>query len=91
MLQVLFPVLQDLTPDIELFNGHYYLIVLNLKVERFEVMDSLRSKGNRGLIKDYRSIIGSIKYLWAEKYSDSNINIEKWPTEHIVTPMQKTS
>jgi hypothetical protein len=87
----LFPVLQDLTPDIDLFTGHYYLIVLNLKAERFEVMDSLRAKGNRSFQKDYRSIIGSIKYLWAENYSDSKINIECWATEHIVTPMQKTT
>jgi hypothetical protein len=65
--------------------------VLNLKAERFEVMDSLRAKGNRGFQKDYRSIIGSIKYLWASNYIESKINIEWWPTEHIVTPMQKTS
>ncbi|KAM0860914.1 hypothetical protein ACQ4PT_046233 [Festuca glaucescens] len=89
--QVMFPVLQDLTPDIKDFNGHYYLIVLNLKAERFEVMDSLRAKGNRGLLKDYRSIIGTIKYLWAKNYSDSTINIETLHTEHIDTPMQKTT
>jgi hypothetical protein len=87
----MFPVLQDLTPDIKQHTGHYYLIVLNLKAERFEVMDSLRAKGNRGLIKDYRLIIGSIKYLWAKNYSESTINIENWVTEHIDTPMQKTT
>lgn len=89
--QICIPVLQDLTPDLKEFNGHYYLIVLNLKAERFEVMDPLRSKGNSGLLKDARSIIGSIKGLWALNYSDSKINIAKWPTEHITTPMQKTS
>jgi hypothetical protein len=54
-------------------------------------MVSLRAKGNRGLIKDYRLIIGSIKYLWAINYSESTINIENWVTEHIDTPMQKTT
>jgi hypothetical protein len=87
----MFGVLQDLTPDIKQFNGHYYLIVLNLKAERFEVMDSLRSKGNKGLVADCRAIIGSIKYMWAQNYVDSKINIEKWKTEHISTPMQKTT
>jgi Ulp1 family protease len=90
-MQVMFPVLQDLTPDIKLFNGHYYLIVLNLKAERFEVFDSIRAKGNRGLQKDYRAIIGSIKYMWDENYSESKIKIDKWPTVHIDTPMQKTT
>ncbi|KAM0912956.1 hypothetical protein ACQ4PT_012480 [Festuca glaucescens] len=75
----------------EQFNGHYYLIVLNLKAGRFEVFDSLRAKSNRGLQKDYRAIIGSIKYMWVENYSESKINIDKWPTVHIDTPMQKTS
>ncbi|XP_047088481.1 uncharacterized protein LOC124700392 [Lolium rigidum] len=89
--QVMFPVLQDLTPDIKQHTGHYYLIVLNLKAERFEVMDSLRAKGNRVLVKDYRLIIGSIKYLWAKNYSESTINIENWVTEHIDTPRQKTT
>lgn len=89
--QIMFGVLQDLTPDIKQFNGHYYLIVLNLKAERFEVMDSLGSKGNKGLVADYRAIIGSIKYMWAQNYADSKINIEKWKTEHISTPMQKTT
>ena len=83
--------LQDLTPDIEDFNGHYYLIVLNLKAERFEVMDSLRSKMNPGLLKDARNIVGSIKGLWSSNYSESKINIEKWPTKYIDTPKQKTS
>jgi hypothetical protein len=80
-----------LTPDLKEFKGHYYLIVLNLKAERFEVMDSLRTKKNRGLLQDSRAIIGSIKYLWASNYGESNINIEKWQIEYITTPMQKTS
>jgi hypothetical protein len=78
-----------LTPDLKEFTGHYYLIVLNLKAERFEVMDSLRTKKNRGLLQDSRAIIGSIKYLWASNFGESNINIEKWQTEYITTPMQK--
>ena len=87
----MFPVLENLTPDIKVFTGHYYLISLNLKAERFEVFDSLRAKGNRGLIKEYRSIIGSIKYLWGANYSESKINIENWPIEYIDTPRQITT
>jgi hypothetical protein len=67
--------------------GHYYMIVLNLKAERFGVMDSLRTKRKWGLLQDARAIIGSIKYLWASNYGESNINIVKWQTEYITTPM----
>jgi hypothetical protein len=54
--------------------------VLNLKAERFELMDSLRSKANYVLMKDARGIIGFIKYMWQENYSESKINIRNWPT-----------
>ncbi|KAK1630469.1 hypothetical protein QYE76_004784, partial [Lolium multiflorum] len=61
---ILFSVLQDLTPDSKDMTGHYYLIVLNLKAGRFEVMDSLTAEGNHVLMADARTIIGSIKHLW---------------------------
>jgi hypothetical protein len=70
--------------------GHYYLLVLNLKAERFEVMDSMRKEGNRGLMEDVRAIVGSIKYLWSKNYEQSKIDISKWKTVHIMTPMQST-
>ncbi|KAM0850571.1 hypothetical protein ACQ4PT_052992 [Festuca glaucescens] len=84
------PVLQDLTPDMDVMTGHYYLIVLNLKSGRFEVMDSMRREGDAGLMKDSRTIIGSIKHLWATNYSESKIDISKYKTVHISTPMQDT-
>lgn len=85
---LMFAVLQNLTPDLKEFNGHYYLIGLNLKAERFEVMDSLRNEGNRSLMEDARVIIGSIKHMWEKNYSESNIDISKYRTLHIPTPMQ---
>ena len=91
MVQVMFGVLQDLSPPKSKdFTGHYYLIVLNLKAERFEVMDSLRPEGTPSLMSDAASIIGSIKHLWAENYSESKINISRYKTQYIATPMQKT-
>ncbi|KAM0915625.1 hypothetical protein ACQ4PT_010699 [Festuca glaucescens] len=87
---ILFSVLQDLTPDLDVMTGHYYLIVLNLKSGRFEVMDSMRREGDAGLMKDSRTIIGSIKHLWATNYSESKIDISKYKTVHISTPMQDT-
>jgi hypothetical protein len=89
-MQVMFSVLQDLTPDLDVMTGHYYLIVLNLKSGGFEVMDSMRRESDRGLMKDSRTIIGSIKHLWATNYSESKIDISKYQTVHISTPMQDT-
>uniref|UniRef100_A0ACD5Y941 Uncharacterized protein n=1 Tax=Avena sativa TaxID=4498 RepID=A0ACD5Y941_AVESA len=54
-------------------------------------MDSLRSEGNQGLLKDVRLIIGSIKCMWSKNYIDSKINIQKYKTVHIPTPMQATT
>uniref|UniRef100_A0ACD5XW89 Uncharacterized protein n=1 Tax=Avena sativa TaxID=4498 RepID=A0ACD5XW89_AVESA len=88
---IMFSVLQDLTPNLEANTGHYYLIILNLKAERFEVMDSLRREGDKGLQADYRAIIGSIKNMWARNYSQSKFNISKYRTLHIPTPMQSTT
>jgi hypothetical protein len=86
----MFSVLQDLTPNAKEMTGHYYLLVLNLKAGRFEVIDLMRKEGNRGLMEDVRAIVGSIKYLWAKNYEQSKINKSKWKTVHITTPMQST-
>jgi Ulp1 family protease len=72
-------------------SGHYYLIVLNLKAGRFEVMDSMRKEGDKLLMQDARNIIGSIKHFWQANYSASKIDISKYMTVHIPTPMQKTT
>nr|XP_051190643.1 uncharacterized protein LOC127303968 [Lolium perenne] len=88
---ILFSVLQNLTPDLKIMSGHYYLIVLNLKAGRFEVMDSMRKEGDKLLMQDARNIIGSIKHFWQANYSASNIDISKYMTVHIPTPMQKTT
>ncbi|KAM0898926.1 hypothetical protein ACQ4PT_021638 [Festuca glaucescens] len=88
---IMFSVLQDLTPEIKKITRHYYLIVLNLTSERFEVMDSLRREGDKALMADARTIIGSIKHLWATNYSESRIDISKYKTVHITTPRQLTT
>ncbi|KAM0871214.1 hypothetical protein ACQ4PT_039581 [Festuca glaucescens] len=87
---ILFAVLQDLTPESKEMTGHYYLIVLNLKAGRFELMDSMR-EGDKGMMADARKIIGSIKHYWQTNYSDSKIDISKYKIVHIPTPMQKTT
>jgi hypothetical protein len=82
----------NLTPEIkDVMTGHYYLIVLNLKSGRFEVMDSLRNEGNKGLMADARNIIGSIKHFWHVNYSESKIDISTYKTVFIQTTKQDTT
>lgn len=54
-------------------------------------MDSLRAEGTPSLKSDVTAIVGSIKHLWGENYSQSKIDISRYITQYISTPMQKTS
>lgn len=45
--QVMFPVLENNGNNGSETAGHYYLLVLNLRGERFEVMDSMRRLGDK--------------------------------------------
>ena len=90
-MQVMFPVLQNLSTVQKVFCGHYYLINLNLKAERFEIMDSMRKESDRLLKTDSSKIIASIKTLWATQYKNSNIKIQDYETEYVPTLKQLTT
>ena len=87
----MFSVLQDLTPTKEEFTGHYYLVVLNLMAQRFEVMDSMRGVGTPSLASDSATLINAIKHMWMLNYNNrSKIDISGFQTHFIATPMQRT-
>ena len=46
--------------------GHYFLLVLNLRNQRFEVLDSMRTLEDEALFKCYNTLIGAIKQLWTK-------------------------
>ena len=87
----MFPVLQNLSTVDKVFCGHYYLINLNLKAERFELMDSSRKESNKMFKADSSRIIASIKSHWASHYKNSSINIQDYKTAYVPTPKQSTS
>ena len=68
-LQILFPVLQKLVQSDE-HPGHYFLIVLNLRNKRFEVLDSMRNLENGKLAECCNKITNAIKSLWKIYYPD---------------------
>ena len=76
-LQILFPVLQKLVQSDE-HSGHYFLIVLNLRNKRFEVLDSMRNLENGKLAECCNKITNAIKSLWKIYYPDTKNPIDKY-------------
>ena len=64
----MFPVLEAMGNNGSDTMGHYYLLVLNLRGKRFEVMDSMRSLGDERLRKSCNTIMEGIKTLWRKHY-----------------------
>ena len=67
----MFPVLEAMGNNGSDTAGHYYLLVLNLRGKRFEVMDSMRSLGDERLRKSCNTIMEGIKTLWRKHYPNS--------------------
>jgi hypothetical protein len=67
---------------------HCYLLVLNLRGKRFEVMDSMRSLGDKRLRKSYNKIMEGIKTLWKKHYPNSRKDIEDYEAVDIGVPKQ---
>ena len=86
--QILFPVLQKLVETDE-HSGHYFLIVLNLRNKRFEVLDSMRNLEDAKLADYCNRIINCIKSLWTIYYDGTNNPIEKYELVNIPVPQQK--
>jgi hypothetical protein len=62
-MQVMFPVLQVIkTKDLGSY-GHYFLLVLNIRNHRFEVIDSMRSLEDANLKTCCDQLIEAIKQL----------------------------
>ncbi|RLM73583.1 hypothetical protein C2845_PM15G06420 [Panicum miliaceum] len=51
--------------------GHYFLIAQNLRNNRFEIMDSMRSMQDKSLETCCITIVSAIKRLWGMHYADS--------------------
>ena len=86
--QILFPVLQKLVEADE-HSGYYFLIVLNLRNKRFEVLDSMRNLGDAKLANYCNRIINCIKSLWSIYYDGTNNPIEEYELVNIPVPQQK--
>ena len=84
----MFPVLEAMGNNGSDTAGHYYLLVLNLRGKRFEVMDSMRSLGDERLRKSCNTIMEGIKTLWRKHYPNSKKDIENYEAVDIGVPKQ---
>ena len=88
-LQVLFPMFQELAPhDPHDKCGHHYVICLDLKNQRFEVLDSIRSGADSDLTTHAEFFINNLKETWNRHYEHSKVQIRHFPTEYVATAKQ---
>uniref|UniRef100_A0A0E0JK71 peptidylprolyl isomerase n=1 Tax=Oryza punctata TaxID=4537 RepID=A0A0E0JK71_ORYPU len=83
-----FPILQELGNGNDKA-GHYFVVCLNLKAERFEVYDSLRGEDDEELISAINLVVASIKTMWDRVYMrSSKKTIQNYPLIFIDGPKQ---
>ncbi|CAL4966916.1 unnamed protein product [Urochloa decumbens] len=87
-VSVMFPVLQMIQNKNLGMVGHYFLLVLNIRNNRFEVLDSMRSLKDENLVQCCNIIVAAIKELWRTHYPDSNVDIQNYSLVDIGVPIQ---
>ena len=88
-MQVMFPMFQELAPhDPHDKCGHHYAICLDLKNQRFEVLDSIRSEADADLTTHAEFFINNLKETWNRHYEHSKVQIRHFPTEYVATVKQ---
>lgn len=85
--QIMFPVIEEMGGK-EVSGHHWYVLCINNTAQRFEALDSLRSKGNIGLIYHANAVMRRIKEAWKLYYHKSRVQIENYELEIIDAPKQ---
>jgi hypothetical protein len=88
--QVLLPVIEDLAPTEPDPVNHYWLLVMNIRDRRFEVLDSLRSLKDKNLSASVDKILAAINVLWDMYYANSKVKLEKFKLQDFRPPKQLT-
>ncbi|XBI80381.1 hypothetical protein VPH35_089568 [Triticum aestivum] len=86
---VMFPMFQELAPhDQHDKCGHHYAIYLDLKNQRFEVLDSMRSAADADLTTHAEFFINNLKETWNCHYEHSKVQIRHFLVEYVATTKQ---
>ena len=82
--------MENLAPQAKVHVNHYWLLVINIRDKRFELLDSMRSKADKILDACAKKLICIVKNLWELHYHDSPINLDNFGFEDIEPPKQIT-
>jgi hypothetical protein len=88
--QVLIPVCEPLnkkTKNEPLVN-HYWLLTVNMRDKRYQVLDSWRTFNDKALRETYKKIRTTLSILWEENYNKSKIKIDDFILQEIAVPKQ---
>lgn len=83
-----FPTLEILDKENPKESGHYWLMVLNIRDKRFEVLDSARTLKDKAFQATANKIMEGIKANWERHYNTSSVQIKDWKLHEIKCPKQ---
>ncbi|TVT99417.1 hypothetical protein EJB05_55238, partial [Eragrostis curvula] len=88
---IMFPVLQKWQVEgLDEKVSHYFLLCLNLREERFEVLDSMRTLADENLKRCCNVLVLAIKELWTQYYPNSKKKIDNYGLIDVQVPKQST-
>ena len=83
-----FPVLQRLGTK-KTDPSHWYVLSVNMRAKRFEVLDSLRGENDEEMIEQATSLMDAIKSAFLISYSSSKKDIQDYELVYIDVLKQK--
>ena len=84
------PVMECLDPKAKDPVNHYWLLNINIRDRKFEVLDSWRTLQDRALKDCALRIISSIRSIWDDNYAKSKVKLDPFPLVEIPVPRQIT-
>ena len=95
-MQILFATLDPPNPPIPGNVGHFCVVGVNLKKERFELLDSLRGENDPDAQRVFYTMASRIKKLWREATNSKGESFEPKSIDHfemhyMKMPKQKTA
>ena len=82
--------MENLAPQEKVPVNHYWLLAINIREKRFELLDSMRSKADRNLDLCAKKIITVLMSLWEDMYPESTIKLDRFGYVDIDPPKQTT-
>jgi len=83
--------MENLAPKAKVPVNHYWLLCINTKARRFELLDSLRSKANKALDTCAKKIITVLMSLWEDLYPQSPIKLDRFLGYEDIEPPKQTT